>query len=107
MSCVIQAGLATVVMFEYHEKWPKEHSLAAVVDWMSAVGGGSGGGGGDGGAASVSYVCYLEGKHLLLRLTGCWDRALEMRRWSNVWCLHAVHAAPVVAAFDAYSLAFV
>ena len=90
-----------MVMFEYHEKWPKEHSLAAVVDWMSAVGGGGGE------TASVAYVCYLEGKHLLLRLTGCWDRALEMRRWSNVWCLHAVHAAPVVAAFDAYSLAFV
>ena len=99
-------------MFEYHEKWPKEFSLASIVDWMAGIGGsGAGGGGGgirsDGTHTAVSYVCYLEGKHLLLRLTGCWDRALELRRWSNVYCLHSVHAAAAVAAFDAYSLAFV
>lgn len=95
----LSAGLASVVMFEYHHKWPNVFTLASVVEWMANAGGRRAKGG-------AAYVCYLEGKHLLLRLTGCWDSKLELRRWSNVWCLHAVRASAVVAAFDAYSLAF-
>ena len=97
----LSSGLASVVMFEYHHKWPTEHTLGSVVEWMAHPNPTAAGYGGP-----AVYVCYLEGKNLLLRLTGCWDKKLELRRWSNVWCLHSVHAATVVTAFDAYSIAF-
>jgi hypothetical protein len=38
--------------------------------------------------ASFGFSCYLEGTMHLVKLTdGCWDPRLEIRQWSNVWCL--------------------
>lgn len=84
----------TLVIFEYNKMWDaSQHTLNKVVhDTMAG------------------YACYLEGKNLLLKLThGCWSRAMEMKKWSNVWCVspRTSQGLALSAVFDSYALAFV
>ena len=86
----LRAGRATLVMFEYNV-----FAVEPLADTTRAMEG-------------FGYVCYLEGKNALLKLThGCWSSPLEMRRWSNVLCAYAGSAQglALVAVFDAYSVA--
>ena len=34
------------------------------------------------------FVCYWLGRKKLWRLTGCWQPDYEIKRWSNVGCVH-------------------
>ncbi|KAH9261078.1 hypothetical protein BASA81_000782 [Batrachochytrium salamandrivorans] len=84
----------TLVIFEYNKMWDfSHHTLYKVVH--DRFGG---------------YACYLEGKNLLLKLThGCWSKAMEMKKWSNVWCVspQTNQGLALSAVFDSYALAFV
>ncbi|KAJ1634411.1 hypothetical protein T492DRAFT_1134135 [Pavlovales sp. CCMP2436] len=37
------------------------------------------------------YDCYFAGVARTYRITGCWDAAFEIRRWSNIVCAHRKH----------------
>ena len=84
----------TLVLFEYNKVWDKSDKLEQVIkDNFDSYG----------------YSCYLEGKNLLLKLTqGCWSNSLELRKWSNVWCisLRRHEGKALTAVFDSYSVAF-
>ena len=87
----LRAHRVLLLLFEYHYVWPPPTSLknatAQLEDW--------------------GYVCYLEGQHGLLRLNyDCWNDALEVRTWSNVWCLSTRRrdGLAIASAFDALAL---
>mmetsp|Transcript_12108 Transcript_12108/g.15061 ORF Transcript_12108/g.15061 Transcript_12108/m.15061 type:complete len:227 (+) Transcript_12108:2-682(+) len=87
-----------VLMFELNNFWPKEFKgsstpLKQIITELE----------------EKNYVCYLEGKNLMIRLSFCWDDLLErQRRWSNVWCASAYSPSgkAIITVFDSYSLAF-
>jgi hypothetical protein len=86
---------ATVVLFEYHERWPRTtDSLKKSLDDVF----------GD------EYACYLAGdNNLLLKLTqNCWTSQLEVRKLSNVWCISLKGEVGVKIAkqFDAMAVGF-
>jgi FkbM family methyltransferase len=68
----LQAHKTVLLLFEYHFVWPNTTSLKQTTRELQDWG----------------YVCYLEGQRTLLKLThDCWADELEVRSWSNVWCL--------------------
>jgi FkbM family methyltransferase len=83
-----------LILFEYNNFWPAlregRNSLQHAADWLHGMG----------------YVCYLEGKNVLARLTGCWHDRLADRIWRNVYCVSLDHLPGLVQVFDANSLAF-
>lgn len=90
----ISDSKATLILFEYNKMWPKSTTLEMIVTQMMEPHG---------------YVCYLEGKTVLVKLNfGCWTSALEIRQWSNVWCisLRRPEGLALSTVFDSYSLAF-
>jgi len=87
----LKAHKTLLLLFEYHFVWHPPTSLKQTTAELQEWG----------------YVCYLEGQRGLLKLThGCWSEQLEIRSWSNVWCLSTRHRAglAIAAAFDNYVL---
>jgi len=87
-----------ILLFELNTVWPKmfKGSSTPLKQVITELGG-------------KGYVCYLEGKNLMLRFTFCWDDLLEKNKaWSNIWCAssHSSSGHAVISVFDSYSLAF-
>lgn len=82
------------IIFEYNTPWPDEinglQSLKYVVDKLE----------------TYNYVCYFEGKNLLIRLTSCWGNEFENKIWSNVICISNLINQGLVQLFDKHSIAF-
>ncbi|CAF1220708.1 unnamed protein product [Adineta steineri] len=62
-----------ILIFENHGigTW-KTTSLLTVIEFLSKEG----------------FICYMLGKTGLARLTNCWSPAFDIKRWSNVLCVH-------------------
>ncbi|UJR12601.1 hypothetical protein I4U23_016776 [Adineta vaga] len=62
-----------LLIFENHGvgTW-KTTSLLTVIEFLSKEG----------------FICYMLGKTGLARLTNCWSPVFEIKRWSNVLCVH-------------------
>ena len=95
----LRARRVSVVVFEYNSKWDIKGGDTLERAVQEELWGPAG------------YVCFLEGKNALLRLTGCWSPGLrKFAQWSNVWCFSSDPADPagpaLIRAFDSFSLAF-
>ena len=96
-SKTLQASKATLVLFEFNSFWPKDTPTLKALHKAVLM------------MEKYEYVCYLEGKNALLRLShGCWDDRLDKRQWSNVWCAsnNVVEGVSLIRALDSFSLAF-
>eukprot|EP00924_Labyrinthula_sp_SR-Ha-C_P016736 snap_masked-scaffold_6-processed-gene-13.23-mRNA-1 protein AED:0.09 eAED:1.00 QI:0/-1/0/1/-1/1/1/0/456 len=87
----------TAILFEYNKLWPDTYKgsvqpLGYIVRKMQSLG----------------YICYLEGKNLMVRLSFCWNEAFSFKEWSNVWCVSSREekGRTIISMFDTYSLAF-
>lgn len=70
---ILSTGSVRMLVFEYHYNCPWANTtLGSVIENLS----------------NLSYDCYFEGQKRVWKLTGCWDSLWEIRRWSNVLCLH-------------------
>mmetsp|Transcript_3988 Transcript_3988/g.5808 ORF Transcript_3988/g.5808 Transcript_3988/m.5808 type:complete len:457 (+) Transcript_3988:120-1490(+) len=92
----LKGNKVTVFRFEYNVFWPETRNnlppLQSITDELGKYG----------------YVCYLEGKNALIRLTYCWSDALGEKQWSNIFCFASNHpqGAALISIFDSRSLAF-
>jgi hypothetical protein len=90
----LKRNQVNVILFEYNTFWPAERRgeppLKAIVEDL----------------ADYGYVCWLEGKNSMIRLTQCWSDTLAKKQWSNIYCASVQRVPAIVQALDSYSLAF-
>lgn len=73
----------TVIMFEFNEFWPRtaQEPYGSALEYVVK-----------GLLAPHDYICYLEGKNVMVRLTHCWDQALaSLNQVSTSHCFCPSH----------------